>query len=232
MLWAPGPVAVRGNGWTALVRPQTEDFLYLVGDRKPDVTRWFDPAAGELVVDVGAYIGAFSLRAASRGAEVIAVEANPVTFAALDENFRLNGFSHAHLVNSAVGASDGQVILHVPGGTPGLSSVHADWIRKFHELPTSEVEVPLRTLDGILQNVGRQHVDWLLIDVEGAELEVLGGARATLSKAERVVVEVTRGPSEQKCSQLLEEAGLAIGERGHTTAQTTYFLAKRVRSGA
>jgi Methyltransferase FkbM domain len=126
-----------------------------------------------------------------------------------------------------VGATAGIATLHVPRGTPGLSSLHEGWSRKFHDLPNADITVPLRTLDGIVEETGFTLVNWLLIDVEGAEIEVLRGARATLLKTERVIVEVARGPAEAACAQLLNEAGLTLKDRGHTTDQTTYLLAER-----
>jgi FkbM family methyltransferase len=59
--------------------------------------------ATDTFVDVGAHIGAFSLRAATLCARVIAVEANPAMFAILKENIEMNGLAIA-AVN--IGASD------------------------------------------------------------------------------------------------------------------------------
>src|ERR1051326_704963 len=61
---------------------------------------------GSLFIDVGANIGSYSIWAAERGAEVIAIEPAEDTFALLVENAALNGYQ-VRTIRAAAGASCG-----------------------------------------------------------------------------------------------------------------------------
>src|SRR5438876_3842689 len=80
------------------VRPRTNDLDLISSKHEPLATRSFQVAAGDVVVDVGAHIGRYALRAASKASKVIAVEPDPSNFRLLERNVRLNGFSNVVLV--------------------------------------------------------------------------------------------------------------------------------------
>jgi FkbM family methyltransferase len=52
------------------------------------------------------------------------------------------------------------------------------------------VAVHINTLDNLLQHNGINEINWMKIDVEGAELEVLKGATNILSKSKDILVGV------------------------------------------
>ncbi|WP_119418140.1 FkbM family methyltransferase [Desertibaculum subflavum] len=135
---------------------------------------------GRLFVDCGANVGFFSLLAASRGARVIAFEPNPDCAAAIRRNADLNGY---RIDIRAVGlaAAPGTATLHIERD----SNLGAATLR-----PTGgrTVSISLDTLDNQL---GTEVPDLLKIDVEGAEVQLLEGARATLSRVKVVIMEVS-----------------------------------------
>src|SRR3989441_179951 len=89
------------------VRPRTNDLDLISSKHEPLVTRSFQVAAGDVVVDVGAHIGRYALRAAARASKVIAVEPDPSNFSLLERNVRLNGFSNVDLVPQALSSRGG-----------------------------------------------------------------------------------------------------------------------------
>src|SRR3989442_3100626 len=89
------------------VRPRTNDLDLISSKHEPLVTRSFQVAAGDVVVDVGAHIGRYALRAAARASKVIAVEPDPSNFSLLERNVRLNGFSNVVLVPQAISSRGG-----------------------------------------------------------------------------------------------------------------------------
>src|SRR3989442_15761351 len=89
------------------VRPRTNDLDLISSKHEPLVTRSFQVAAGDVVVDVGAHIGRYALRAAARASKVIAVEPDPSNFSLLERNVRLNGFSNVVLVPQALSSRGG-----------------------------------------------------------------------------------------------------------------------------
>lgn len=119
------------------------------------------------IVDCGANVGLFSLwlGAAKR---VIAVEPNPNTFRRLKRNMEINGIN-ATTIQAAVSSADGTVKMDFAG-----PSVLA-------EIGETGVEVPSRSLDSLLDELGADSVDVLKLDVEGHEIEALEGAAGSLS---------------------------------------------------
>lgn len=82
------------------------------------------------------------------------------------------------VVAAAAGGADGALTFHrVPGtglGTLDATEAQAARDRGFE---VSEIEVPVRTLDGILDEIGGGDVHFMTVDVEGAEAAVLAGLR-------------------------------------------------------
>lgn len=125
--------------------------------------RWLDDhlLPTDVFVDVGAYIGAFSLRAARIAKKVIAIEANPETFARLTENIRLNGFE-IEALNIGVSDRSETLTLHVQErrNAGGSSFVNDHGGRS--------VKVPCHPLAAVAPCA-----DVMKIDVEGMEAKVL-----------------------------------------------------------
>ena len=143
------------------------------------MTRLLDP--GGTYVDVGANVGTLAAAAAAKvgpSGRVHAVEANPTIAGFLLENMRLNGFSHVHVHNRAVGAAP---------GTIRISQRRADDMN-FVSADGDGITVEMTTLDDLAGDLGS--IDLLKIDVEGFEKFVLEGAAKTLAAARNVYIEL------------------------------------------
>ena len=70
-------------------------------------------------------------------------------------------------------------------------------------------------LDNILINLGVETVDLMKIDVEGAEYDVLLGAKKTLENTKVVICEVVWGETSEKCKELLIKFGFEIEDLGN-----------------
>ena len=135
-------------------------------------------AADELLVDVGANFGFWTLLAARRGCRVLAVEPVPATRALLAANAARNGLENRiEIVGQALSDSAGTLTLALPDGESGQASVHPDATARGTETFT----VPSSTLDALL---GERRVRLLKIDVEGHELAVLEGASRVLASGQ------------------------------------------------
>lgn len=119
----------------------------------------------DLVVDVGAHVGMFTLTAAASGRRVLAIEASRRNYGMLEKSIALNGFSdRIRLVHAAASNCSGQLSFEERGpfggvaeaGTPGASVVSA--IRLGDLL--AETEAPL---------------GFVKMDVEGFEVEAIEG---------------------------------------------------------
>jgi FkbM family methyltransferase len=124
-------------------------------------------------VDVGAHVGHWSLRAAKRCAQVIAIEANPGTAARLNENVELNRLGNVRVLNFAAWDEHAELKIH---STHGHDHDGTDSVR-----PDGEGQSVLAfPLDYVLEDEPR--IDVIKIDVEGADLHVLRGLAAILAK--------------------------------------------------
>jgi len=144
-----------------------------------------------LVVDVGAYVGAYTVEACTRGASVAALEPDPDNFKVLRFNLELNGCANAKALQVAAGAEEGVAPLY-QGVSYTTTSLRPDF-----EFSAGSIKsyVKVSTLDNILSNEGwipGSYVDYLKIDVEGTELDVLRGAAETLWRTRYVRVEVRK----------------------------------------
>ncbi len=134
--------------------------------------------AGGTFVDVGANKGDFSLIAArTTGPEgrVIAFEPSPENAGWTRKSVELNGYPNVELLELALSDSEGEAQLHL-GRWSGWHSLVP------RQVDQETITVRMRTLDAVLAERGSPAVDMLKIDVEGAELAVLRGARRTLAQ--------------------------------------------------
>ena len=125
---------------------------------------------GMVVFDVGANLGYFSMIAGElvgEGGRIICVEPDPRVVEVLRKNVGVNGLKNATVVQAAAYNSSGEVSL---GCAPATS-----WSGIYYERPTRRVPVRALTLDSLLKQLGLDRVDFVKIDVEGAESVVLEG---------------------------------------------------------
>ena len=122
---------------------------------------------GGRILDVGGYIGGFTLAAAARGYEVACVEASPANVAILEKAVQLNGFDRVHIVHAAASDRDGTVAF-LPNGPWG-------WVVSPEDHSERVVRVPCVRLDHVLSTLGWDTVDFIKLDVEGSELAALRG---------------------------------------------------------
>ena len=136
---------------------------------------------GAVFVDIGANTGYFSLLAVACGAgRVLAIEPTSATYNALKKNIALNGF-HVETARVALSDRTGTAQLNVNvRGKDGLNTL-GDATHPQAQIAGTEV-VQLSTLDEILAERGVSKVDFLKIDTEGAELQILRGASQLLSR--------------------------------------------------
>jgi FkbM family methyltransferase len=136
-------------------------------------------APGMTVMDIGANIGQFTLVAAARvGAtgRVHAFEPTPELAAQILSNLELNGLENVYVNEVAVSEVAGRAILHFSEpDDPGENSI-------VNLAPCARaLQVPTITLDEYVASHGIGRVDVIKMDIEGAEMPALRGARELLS---------------------------------------------------
>ena len=124
---------------------------------------------GTVFADVGANIGSYSLFAASCGAEVLAVEANPDTAAKLAFNLKANGLTNVRVAEVAVGDSEGTLQLWSEPSNCGFATLVEDLTTGEWAGDWSPREVRVCPLTAILAEKGLSRIDVLKVDIEGFE---------------------------------------------------------------
>ncbi|MET1413157.1 FkbM family methyltransferase [Roseibium sp. HPY-6] len=128
---------------------------------------------GTVFVDVGANIGSYAVFAARRGAEVVAIEANPQTAHKLSYNVRANELDNVTVVNSAVGPKDDSLPLWHEPSNCGFATFVKDLTTGEWASDWSPTYVNVRPLTAIADQQGLKRIDVLKVDVEGFEDRVV-----------------------------------------------------------
>jgi len=136
----------------------------------------------DICLDVGANVGfyAISLAIKAREGEVHAFEPTTFNYHVLALNALSNRLSNLVINNCAVGARNEEVEFFV-AQDGGFSSTVDTGRRRIVE----KTRVRMVTLDSYCSEVGLSRVDFLKVDVEGAEPKVITGARQLLLNGER-----------------------------------------------
>jgi FkbM family methyltransferase len=120
---------------------------------------------------------------------VIAIEADPGNFEMLNKNIKLNGLTNIISLNCAMFSKEARIKLYTPSQESGYTIYNTIMVNR--SKPRDRfIEVNANTIDNILRqnNIREEQINWIKIDVEGAELEVLRGASNVLSKSRNVVL--------------------------------------------
>jgi FkbM family methyltransferase len=167
---------------------------------------------GDVFVDVGAHYGVYSVAGAQIVGEtgaVISVEPSPHCFPILSSNTA--HLAQIRIAKVALGSSE----------TQGRLIDHPDKSRMWLDDSAEGLDgalVEIRTLDSLLESYRLPRVDFIKIDVEGRELDVLKGAEKTIAKFSPFVLfenlpglSARLGIEEGACQAFLASRGYLFG---------------------
>ena len=182
---------LKGTGWArtrsgALVLTPFDDYMgrmtYFVGDTDPTISRLCRMLLrpGHVALDIGAHVGIITLlmaRLVGQTGRVYAFEPNPAVHALLVASLERNEITNVDVHRVALGAGEGILPLVVPGGHIGNASL-------LHREDDGEaVQVRVRRLTDVLEDVELTSFRLVKLDVEGYEREVLAGASRLFESA-------------------------------------------------
>lgn len=135
------------------------------------------------LVDVGGHFGFFSSQIALKypKCRILAFEPAPLTFNVLKQNISLNNLENVELFNIAVGSQEG-VISFFESDQHECSSLFE--LKK----GTKKIDVPITTLENIINDKALDVIDILKLDCEGAEFDIIQNSIATLSRSVKCVI--------------------------------------------
>jgi FkbM family methyltransferase len=169
--------------------------LYYVEDPTPALTCALR-VGGEVFYDIGANVGLYALAGSLFFAESHAFEPTPDTLERLARNVALNGGGPVRIHPIALSSTDGQVHLDVSTSHPGSNAVASRH--------GNSIEVVARGLDSYRLDKGLPYPDFMKIDVERHECDVLAGAIDTIRKSRpNLFVEIENAESFSRFRQEL-----------------------------
>lgn len=161
-----------------------------------------DIEAADLVVDIGAYIGEFSLCSARKARRVISIEPDPYSYRCLQK--QTEGRDNITVVNELPHEESGTVTFR--SAVDGSESTVFD----VDQGDYTEIQMESKPLDDILSGLGVAEVDFLKMDAEGAEPEVLRGIKSI--PVTKFAIDV----GEERAGETsTEEVRLILNERGY-----------------
>jgi FkbM family methyltransferase len=166
---------------------------------------------GGIVIDVGSHVGTFAIKWASKSKMVLAIEPEINNYNRIKNNLAENDIGNVMVINEALSSCHGKDTLNISK----RSSCHS----LVYDVGAEHILVTVNTLDRLLASLdmGKEPIDFVKIDAEGAELKVLQGAWQTLKRTSKVSVAIyhTKHNEMQEVIDLLLNHGFSItGDKG------------------
>ena len=158
----------------------------------------------DVIVDIGAHIGIFSIMASQKGSIVFSYEPVPENFLLLKKNIELNKITNIKAVNKAVCSDNKKRKMSLEPVNFGGHS--------FFSSSEKSIEVQCITLEKILLDNNIEKIDLLKIDCEGAEYDILLKAGDVMKKIKRIAMEyhTIEGHTDQELVVFLEKHGFKV----------------------
>ena len=211
----PVPLRLPYGAWHLIGNSHVDNAL-LTGDFESAeilfVRKYLKP--GMNVMDIGAHHGLYTVLASKcvglKG-KVIAFEPSARERKHLRRNLRLNNCSNVEVESYALGGKRTTAEIYlVDGGEDGCNSLRAPIVKG----TTRRVPVEVVTLDDITAKNDRSAIDFIKLDVEGAELDVLRGGAEILQNRPRPIL-------------MVEVYDIRTGPWGYRAEEIVRYLAGR-----
>lgn len=177
------PASVTLEGQKILLDPRDSLALSIHNSYDPMATELFKKIikAGDVIIDIGANIGYFTLLAAKLSGptgKVLAFEPDSEIFQILQKNIRLNHHKNVTLVAQALSNWTGYTQLYISETNRGDNRIYQ------HDGAQRTIRIKVTTLDRYLEKMKTQinlsKISLIKIDIQGAELKALKGMKNLL----------------------------------------------------
>jgi FkbM family methyltransferase len=201
--------------------------------KEPETIEWInDFDRSDILWDIGANVGVYSLYAALKGINVNAFEPAPGNYYLLSRNIEINGFDER--ISSFCIAFNDQTCLDyfLMSNTKLGSSMNTfgqaiDWKGSAYEVQFKQSMVGF-TVDDFIHQFSPAFPNHIKIDVDGIENKILHGASETLGdrRVKSLLVELNTDLNEQ-CSnviRMLESKGLHLYKKESTLSNDEFSM--------
>ena len=141
---------------------------------------------GDVVLDLGSYCGStvwgFS-NAVGKSGKVYGFEPDPTSFEMLSKNVEYHNLSNVTLINKGVWSFNGNILFQSEGNMgSGVSTVQ--------NRSTNQITIQTISLNDFCKKYSVNKIDYIKMDIEGAETEVLRSSHEVLRKYKpRLIIE-------------------------------------------
>jgi len=194
--------------------------------------KYFDISPGDIVIDAGANIGGFTIQAALKAGptgKVIAIEPDDENIKTLKRNIAHNNLNNVIIIKKALWSEKCTKDFHI-SHRPGEHTLMNYDSQQYSGGKT--ITIQCDTLDNIIHESGLTTINYLKMDIEGAEVEALKGANTLLSNQSpnlliEALHEVNGSPAYKTLVPNLQKLGFSLlrevdGKRG------TIFVKKTI----
>ncbi len=208
-------VILRGAGQGLQFNVAGSHSAFILGNHEPEAQEFLASVLrpGMVYYDVGANVGFFAVIAArlvGPSGQVVCFEPLPENARQIEYNARLNGFENIVVRCEALGGSNRTEVFNTSAEpTWGMLST----VGKAPERASGQIAVEVRTLDSLCGPGGLARPDVIQMDVEGAEIEALEGASATLT-ASRPILVIELHRTNDAVTSILERLGYTFAVLG------------------
>ena len=162
---------------------------------------------GDVVLDIGANVGEFTLGVLERGARVVAVEGDPMVFRCLTEN--LANEKNVQLCGNVLWKEETELVYYSEPNEANSSVFQPPETR----YRAKEIRLQATTLDNLAARMNINAIDLLKCDAEGAEPEVISGGRDILTRTRQVVFDTGAERMGEETSDEVEQLLKGLGFR-------------------
>lgn len=144
---------------------------------------------GDVVLDIGAHIGYYTLifaRLVGTEGRVFAFEPDPKNFSILKKNIEINGYQNVTLIQCAVSDTTGKIKLYLSNDTKLNTVYKLDESKKCIEVETIKI-------DDFLKDYHRE-INFIKIDIEGSETAAFRGMSLLLQKNKDIKIATEFNP--------------------------------------
>ncbi|TFF87608.1 MAG: FkbM family methyltransferase [Promethearchaeota archaeon] len=172
---------------------------------------------GDIVLDVGAFMGLSSIHLSKHvGPEGFVYAIEPVIPDTLQKNLKANEVSNVKCLPFAVGEKKGDLEIEISDFIADSSITKREYTQEYY---TQTKNVEVRTIDSLVKELGLDRVDYVKMDIEGAEELALRGAEGVLKEFKPKLsissyhIDFENEPQHDKLVRLLKEYGYTLKEK-------------------
>lgn len=192
---------------------------------------------GDIVVDIGGHRGIFTLLAAKEARHVYSFEPVAENFRSLVANIKQNRRKNVTCINQGVMSKPGNVTLFLGGTNSGAHSIYKGWADSgahvaYQRKGKNVMTMKVTSLPVFMKKEGIDRIDFLKIDCEGSEYEIMFRMPERVLRAiDRIGMEYHRVPRRDgaELKRYLEKHGFRVELADEHDAPVGMLYAKNTR---